>query len=113
MEQKMVTNSLIEDNPTYSRYEMPIADGHIAAAYYRIEGENVVLVHTEVPFDYSGEGIGSKFAKGVFDAIRQSGQKRYRLVLSWPNSPIAIRNTAIWSWVDGCDRSFNGTMVFR
>jgi uncharacterized protein len=75
MEQKMVTNSLIEDNPTYSRYEMPIADGHIAAAYYRIEGENVVLVHTEVPFKYSGEGIGSKFAKGVFDAIRQSGRK--------------------------------------
>ncbi|WP_200835039.1 GNAT family N-acetyltransferase [Phyllobacterium salinisoli] len=65
----------VEDNFTYSRYEMPIADGVIAVAYYRIEGEIVILVHTEVPFEYSGQGIGSLLAQGVFDAIRQSGHK--------------------------------------
>ncbi len=68
-------NNSVEDNVTYDRYEMPIADGFIAAAYYRIENDAVILVHTEVPFEYSGQGIGSRLADGVFDLIRQSGRK--------------------------------------
>lgn len=71
----MLANTTVEDNPTFNRYEMPIADGLIAAAYYRTEGQIVILTHTEVPFEYSGEGIGSKLARGVFDMIRESGRK--------------------------------------
>ncbi|ATU90545.1 GNAT family N-acetyltransferase [Phyllobacterium zundukense] len=68
-------NNSVEDNVTYDRYEMPIAAGFIAAAYDRIEDDTVILVHTEVPFEYSGQGIGSRLADGVFDLIRQSGRK--------------------------------------
>jgi predicted GNAT family acetyltransferase len=68
-------DSSVEDNFTYNRYEMPIASGVIAVAYYRIEDDTVMLVHTEVPFEYSGQGFASRLAEGVFDLIRQSGRK--------------------------------------
>ncbi len=65
----------VRDNRAMHRYEMPIADGAVAAAYYRLEDEVVVLIHTEVPFEYSGNGFGTRLAFGVFDAIRRSGRK--------------------------------------
>ena len=64
------------DNPAQHRFELPIdGEGEIAAAYYRIENGRVILTHTEVPQQFSGQGIGSRLAKGVFDAIRASGRK--------------------------------------
>ena len=68
-------DATVRDNPTEHRYEMPIADGAVAAAYYRLDDGNVVLIHTEVPFEYSGAGIGTRLAQGVFEAIRDGGRK--------------------------------------
>lgn len=65
----------IIDNPAQHRFELPIEEDEIAAAYYRIEDGRVVLTHTEVPQKYSGKGIGTELARGVFDAIRASGRK--------------------------------------
>lgn len=69
-------NQVVE-NAARHRFELPIEDGDgaIAAAYYRIEDGNVVLTHTEVPFEYSGRGIGSRLARGVFDILRATGRK--------------------------------------
>jgi uncharacterized protein len=67
--------SSVQDNPAQRRYEMPIAGEAIAAAYYRLDDGVIVLIHTEVPFEHSGNGIGSKLAEGVFNAIRDSGRK--------------------------------------
>lgn len=69
--------STVIDDPAEHRFELPIdgGDGEIAAAYYRIENGRVVLVHTEVPFQFSGQGIGSQLAQGVFEAIRARGGK--------------------------------------
>jgi predicted GNAT family acetyltransferase len=64
----------VTDNPTQNRFEM-LVDGETAAVYYRHEGDNLVLVHTEVPQALSGRGIGSKLAQGVFDRIRADGHK--------------------------------------
>ncbi|OHT21037.1 MULTISPECIES: GNAT family N-acetyltransferase [Edaphosphingomonas] len=64
------------DNPAQHRFELALDGDNVAAAYYRIDEEGrVVLTHTEVPFEYSGQGIGTKLATGVFDAIRASGRK--------------------------------------
>lgn len=65
----------VRDNPEQHRFELPIEGDDIAAAYYRVDGDRVILTHTEVPFEYSGQGIGSRLARGVFDAIRASGRK--------------------------------------
>ena len=53
---------------------MPV-EGELALAYYRLDGNKIVLTHTEVPPRFSGQGVGSRLAKGVFDAIRVRGRK--------------------------------------
>jgi predicted GNAT family acetyltransferase len=67
----------VVDNPAEHRFELPIegSDGEIAVAYYRVEDGRVILPHSEVPQPFSGQGIGSRLARGVFDAIRASGHK--------------------------------------
>lgn len=64
------------DNPAHHRFELAIPGAEeIAAAYYRLEDGRIVLTHTEVPQRFSGQGVGSRLARGVFDAIRASGRK--------------------------------------
>lgn len=65
----------VVENPELHRFELPIAGDDIALAYYRLDGNRVVLTHTEVPQQYGGQGIGSKLAKGVFDILRKTGRK--------------------------------------
>ena len=69
-------DSSVIDRPDENRFELPVEDAvAVAVAYYRIEGNRVVLTHTEVPQHLSGRGIGSRLAQGVFEAIRSSGRK--------------------------------------
>ena len=63
------------ENPAEKRFELALDGEDVAAAYYRVDDGRVILTHTEVPFAYSGQGIGSKLARGVFDIIRASGRK--------------------------------------
>jgi predicted GNAT family acetyltransferase len=51
----------IRDNSAMSRFEMPVGDGAIAVAYYKVEDDRVVLLHTEVPQELSGQGYGSNW----------------------------------------------------
>jgi predicted GNAT family acetyltransferase len=47
------------DNPALRRFEMLLGDGALAVAYYKVEDDRVVLVHTEVPQELSGQGAGA------------------------------------------------------
>ena len=47
----------IRDNPAMSRFEMPLGDGALAVAYYKVEDGRVVLLHTEVPQRVVGPGV--------------------------------------------------------
>ena len=68
--------NVVEDNPAQHRFELPIDASHeVAAAYYRMDGDQVVLTHTIVPERFSGQGLGSQLARGTFAAIRASGRK--------------------------------------
>lgn len=68
--------STVEDNPAENRFELAIDDSHdVAAAYYRVNGDHITLTHTIVPERFSGQGIASKLARGVFDMLRASGRK--------------------------------------
>lgn len=62
------------ENAEQNRFELPL-DGGTALVAYRRDGERLVLVHTEVPAEFGGQGIGSKLAKGVFELLRASGRK--------------------------------------
>jgi predicted GNAT family acetyltransferase len=65
----------VEENVQQHRFELPIADETVAAAYYRLEDGRVVLIHTEVPAEFSGHGIASRLAQGTFELLRQTGRK--------------------------------------
>jgi hypothetical protein len=62
------------DNPAAKRFELAIGDG-LAVAYYKIEGDRFVLLHTEVPQELSGQGIGTKLAEGVFEQLHAAGRR--------------------------------------
>jgi predicted GNAT family acetyltransferase len=64
----------VVDNPAQHRFEMAV-DDVLAVAYYRLDGDRVVLTHTEVPQELNGRGIGSQLAEGTFALIRESGRK--------------------------------------
>ncbi|MER8974874.1 MULTISPECIES: GNAT family N-acetyltransferase [unclassified Mesorhizobium] len=42
---------------------------------YRLEGGKVALIHTEVPSEFSGQGIASRLAQGTFELLRKTGRK--------------------------------------
>jgi predicted GNAT family acetyltransferase len=89
----------IRDNPAMSRFEMPVGDGAIAVAYYKVEDGRVVLLHTEVPEELSGRGYGSRLAHGVFEALRRDGQ---RVIAKCPfMSSYAARHPEYGALLDG------------
>jgi uncharacterized protein len=64
----------VVDRPEKSRFELPV-ENEVAVAYYRLDGDRITLTHTEAPQHLSGQGIGSRLAKGVFETIRARGQR--------------------------------------
>lgn len=68
-------NAKVTENTQQHRFELPIADGAIAAAYYRLENGRLVMIHTEVPTEFCGQGIASQLAHGIFELLRKTGRK--------------------------------------
>ena len=65
----------VVENRHLNRFELKLADDAIAAAYYRVDGNRLVLTHTEVPSEYGGQGVATRLATEVFEQIRASGRK--------------------------------------
>ncbi len=65
----------INDNTVMHRFELPLAGDALAVSYYKEEDGRVVLLHTEVPQELSGQGIGSRLAHGVFESLRADGRR--------------------------------------
>jgi len=64
----------VHDNAALHRYEMTV-DGHTAFIRYRREPGVVTLIHTEVPAELGGRGIGKVLVQATLDLIRASGEK--------------------------------------
>ena len=93
MEDKLVNNRAM------SRFELPLSDDAVAAVYYSIEDGRVVLRHTEVPFEYGGQGYGTKLARAVFDKLRSEGA---RVIATCPFMALfAARNPQYAAMLDG------------
>jgi predicted GNAT family acetyltransferase len=69
----------VVDAPERSRYEATLAgaaapDGAVAGfVVYRLRGQRLVLVHTEVDPAFEGKGVGSALAKAALEDIRRRG----------------------------------------
>jgi predicted GNAT family acetyltransferase len=64
----------VQNNTAKHRYELEV-EGHIAASYHEQSGNVVTFIHTEVPKELEGKGIGSKLVKGALDQVRANGLK--------------------------------------
>ena len=70
----------IVNNKAQQRYELAV-EGHIAATYYKVEGKIITFIHTEVPPELGGKGIGSKLIRGALDQVRADG---FRVIAQCP-----------------------------
>ncbi len=62
------------NNKAHHRFELTV-DGHLAATYYKIDDDVITFIHTEVPGELSGKGVGSQLVKGALDQVRGLGLK--------------------------------------
>ena len=67
-------NDVVSNNRSQHRFELSV-DGHMAAAHYELAGGVITFVHTEVPAELGGKGIGSKLIQGALDQVRADGLK--------------------------------------
>jgi uncharacterized protein len=47
----------------------------MAASYYQISDGIITFIHTDVPAELGGKGIGSKLIRGALDQVRADGLK--------------------------------------
>ena len=64
------------DNEEQSRFELDV-DGPTAFVTYRKIDGAITLVHTEVPPELGGRGIGSKLGRATLEAVRAQGRKLF------------------------------------
>lgn len=62
----------VVDREALSRFETEV-DGHAAFLEYRREGDDLVLVHTDVPPVLGGRGLGGVLVAAAVDDARARG----------------------------------------
>ncbi|HEX8382177.1 MAG TPA: GNAT family N-acetyltransferase [Sphingomonas sp.] len=62
----------VRNNEAEQRYELEV-DGRIAIAAYRMEEGAFAFVHTAVPDELEGQGVGSRLVAGALDDVRARG----------------------------------------
>lgn len=60
------------DVPSASRYELREGGVVVGIAEYRIEGDVVVVPHTEISPERRGAGLGAVLVAGMLDEIRST-----------------------------------------
>jgi predicted GNAT family acetyltransferase len=68
-----VNDALVTDNRDGSRFELR-AGGYLAELKYRRNGNRLVLIHTEVPAELAGHGIGGRLVAAAIDRAAQEGE---------------------------------------
>jgi hypothetical protein len=72
MNQDIANN--VRDNPDQQRFELDVG-GHVAFSQYHRAGDKLVMLHTEVPPELGGRGIGSQLVRGILDIARTQSLK--------------------------------------
>ncbi len=71
MSEPVSDSAEVADNPDASRFELR-ADGRLAELVYHVRGDRLVLVHTEVPIEMEGHGVGGRLVTAAVDrAVRE------------------------------------------
>ena len=62
----------VTDNQAESRFELWV-DGRLAELPYRRNGKRLVLIHTEVPEELEGRGLGGALVRAAVDRAAREG----------------------------------------
>jgi predicted GNAT family acetyltransferase len=62
---------VIANNQSEERFEIA-CEGRLALLEYKISGDLMTLVHTEVPKDLGGKGFGGKLVKFALEYAKQN-----------------------------------------
>jgi predicted GNAT family acetyltransferase len=68
----MSDTSDVVDNEAAGRFELTV-DGHLAELIYRRVGDRLILLHTGVPDDLGGKGIGGKLVTAAVERAAREG----------------------------------------
>ena len=68
----MSTIPPVVDDEGAHRFELTL-DGHLAELQYRIDGDRIVLIHTGVPDELGGKGIGGALVTAAIDRAAAAG----------------------------------------
>jgi predicted GNAT family acetyltransferase len=60
----------VVDNVAEERFELT-EDGHLAELVYHVHGDRLTLIHTEVPDELGGRGIGGILVQAALDRARR------------------------------------------
>jgi predicted GNAT family acetyltransferase len=71
----------VKDNKEALRFEIAFDNGETAFIQYEWKGENMALLHTEVPEDKQSEGYAAQLAKYVLD---KAAKENLRLLVYCP-----------------------------
>ena len=70
----MSASTTVRNNAARNRYELEV-DGHTAVAVYTLAPGVITFVHTEVPPELGGKGVGSTLVRGALEDARRQGLK--------------------------------------
>jgi uncharacterized protein len=62
----------ITDNQAKSRLELD-TDGHVAVLIYHRNGKRLALIHTDVPAELEGHGLGGRLVTAAVDRAEREG----------------------------------------
>jgi predicted GNAT family acetyltransferase len=66
--------AIVRNNAARHRYELEV-DGHLAICVYTLAPGIITFVHTEVPPELGGKGVGSALVRGALEDVRRQGLK--------------------------------------
>ena len=64
----------VRDNTELHRFELAL-DDRTAFSQYKLAPGTIIFMHTEVPKELEGHGIGSRLVRGELDVARARGLK--------------------------------------
>ncbi len=64
----------VTDNKAKQRFELKAGE-HLALAHYKMSDGVITFTHTEVPQELSGQGVGSRLARGALEQVQARGLK--------------------------------------
>jgi predicted GNAT family acetyltransferase len=63
----------VVDDAQHHRF-LHVEDGHEAQLVYRVDGDRLILVHTEVPEALGGRGLGGQLVRAALARATKTGE---------------------------------------